>query len=254
MLSMTIRLINRTVGRWMLGRADQVVFISDAVRRYFDGFVRFDRPPLHVPNGVDTMTFRPSSSDERAQVREALGVAEADRVVLYVGRFVDKKGLPLLGRLARALPQYRWWFAGWGESGPAHPATWGLPQVRVFGDRSGGTLAELYNAADLLVLASLSEGFPLVVQEAMACGTPVLIASAIADGAPEARALLRLASIDHPDSAVTTWTAAIASAIAGNDGRARAAELSDFARARWSWPATVARYEAIFAAVIAHRR
>ena len=172
-------------------------------------------------------------------------------MVLYVGRFVDKKGLPLLGRLARALPEYRWWFAGWGETGsPSHPATWQLPHVRVFGDRSGATLAELYVAADLLVLASLSEGFPLVVQEALACGTPALVAERIVDGAPAAHEHLRTASIDGDDARVVeNWTTAIARTLDENHDRGRSDSLARFARDEWSWPATVARYESIFRSV-----
>ena len=34
------RAANRTLGAWVLGRADQVVFESDSVREYFSGFVR----------------------------------------------------------------------------------------------------------------------------------------------------------------------------------------------------------------------
>ena len=250
LLSTIIRLINHSFGRSMLGRAHRVVFISDGVRRYFAAFVRFRSDPVHVANGVDTEMFAPVDAASRRRIRESLGISARDRVVLYVGRFVDKKGLPLLGRLASALSQYRWWFAGWGETGSSsHPATWQLPHVRVFGDRSGSTLAELYVAADLLVLASLSEGFPLVVQEAFACGTPVLVSQRIADGAPAAREHLRLAAIDG-DNAIDEWTAAIARALDENADRARSDTLVEFARNEWSWPATVVRYESIFRGVV----
>lgn len=250
LLSTTVRLLNRSIGRWMLGGADQVVFVSDAVRRYFAAFVRFRREAMHVANGVNTGMFSLVDAATRQHIRRSLGVAAADRVVLYVGRFVDKKGVPLLGTLARALPQYQWWFAGWGAAvSSAHPATWQLPRVRVFGDRSAATLAELYVGADLLVLASLSEGFPLVVQEAFACGTPVLVAERIADGAPAARGYLRMASIDG-DDVVDTWTAAIARTLDENEDRARSESLAQFARNEWSWPATVARYESIFRSVV----
>ena len=252
LLATTVRVINRTIGRWMLGNADQVVFISDAVRRSFTQFVRFRNEPMHVANGVDTAMFSPVDVMTRQRIRASLGVVAHDRVVLYVGRFVDKKGLPLLGRLARALPEYRWWFAGWGEAGSAsHPATWQLPHVRMFGDRSGATLAELYVAADLLVLASLSEGFPLVVQEALACGTPALVAERIVDGAPAAREHLRTASIDGDDARVVeNWTTNIARTLDENRDCARSDALAQFARDEWSWPATVARYESIFRGVV----
>ena len=208
--------------------------------------------PMHVANGVDTAMFSPVDVMTRQRIRASLGVVAHDRVVLYVGRFVDKKGLPLLGRLARALPEYRWWFAGWGEAGSAsHPATWQLPHVRMFGDRSGATLAELYVAADLLVLASLSEGFPLVVQEALACGTPALVAERIVDGAPAAREHLRTASIDGDDARVVeNWTTNIARTLDENRDCARSDALAQFARDEWSWPATVARYESIFRGVV----
>ena len=246
LLSTLIRAINRTIGRHVLSRADRVVFISDAVRRYFTEFVPFTHEPRFVPNGVDTAVFRPVAPEKRAQARTLLGLRSSDLVVLYVGRFVGKKGLPLLGELARMLPQYKWWFAGWGVSGAsAHPLSWGLSHVRVFGNRSGATLAEIYCASDLLVLASLSEGFPLVVKEAMACGTPVLIADRIADGAPEARPLLRLASIDGP-TATAVWNDAIAKALEESAGGSRVEALVAFAHARWAWSTTVAQYRAIF--------
>ena len=54
---------------------------------------------------------------------------------------------------------------------------------------SQAELPPLYQAADLLVLPSVGEGFPLVVQEAMACGTPALVGDETAAGCPEAGAV-----------------------------------------------------------------
>ena len=72
---------------------------------------------------------------------------------------------------AAQLPDWRFWMAGFG---PIDPDKWLLPNVHVLKNRKGQSLAELYQAADLLLIPSYGEGFPLVIQEAMACGLPVI--------------------------------------------------------------------------------
>ena len=47
-------------------------------------------------------------------------------------------------------------------------------RVRFLGSMPQERLARVYNAADVLVLASSREGLPNVVLEALACGTPVV--------------------------------------------------------------------------------
>ena len=161
---------NRLVARPILGGAEQVVFISQFVRDYF-GRLNFRRPPQLVFNGVDTGVFRPGTADERAAARARFGFGEGERVALFVGRFVEKKGVARLGRAAAQRPDITFAFAGWGL---IDPDAWRLPNVRVFSDLSGGGLAQLYQASDVFVLPSHGEGFPLVVQEALACGLPVV--------------------------------------------------------------------------------
>ncbi len=163
-------LANRLVARPILSGAEQVVFISQFVRDYF-ARLRFRRAPVLIFNGVDTAIFRPAADGERMAARERFGFAPDQRVALFVGRFVEKKGVALLGKTAALRPDLTFAFAGWGL---IDPAAWGLTNVRVFSDLAGAGLAELYRAADVFVLPSQGEGFPLVVQEALACGLPVV--------------------------------------------------------------------------------
>jgi glycosyltransferase involved in cell wall biosynthesis len=233
------RAANYLLGKLVLGRAMQVVFVSEVVLREFQGFVRFRRPPLRVPNGVDTQTFRPADAATRRALRAQLGGEGERPILLFAGRFVEKKGLPLLHRLARELPNARWLFAGWGA---LDPERWGLAHVSVHRNVSHAALARLYQAADLLVLPSVGEGFPLVVQEAMACGTPALVSDDTAAACPEAAGLLLHEPVGRDDDG-ERWRSRIQRLLATPDGlqalRPRAAEL---ARTAWSWETATKRY------------
>src|SRR4029453_13710967 len=107
-------------------------------------------------------------------LRAKLELAESQIVFIFVGRFVEKKGIQIVRHLAVRFPDITWLLVGWG---PEDPARWHLKNVRVVGKRTSPDIAELYQAADLLVLPSVGEGFPLVVQESMSCGTPVAIST-----------------------------------------------------------------------------
>lgn len=227
------------LARLVLGGATQVVFVSDSVRRYFERFVRFKSPPALVANGVDTTVYRPADNARRSALRSELGAGHETTVLLFVGRFVEKKGLPMLRQLAERLHDARWLFAGWG---PLDPGQWQLPNVTVIRGRSGAELAALYQAADLLVLPSVGEGFPLVVQEAMACGTPALVGTQTAAGLPAAAEVLLGESTSGSD-AVSRWESRIRklSASTGPLPALRSA-AAVYAASNWSWEQCVARY------------
>jgi len=236
---------NRLLGAWVLGGADQVVFVSESVRAYFAPRVRFRSPPVLIENGVDTGVFRPCSAAERLEHRAKLGIPAGKPLLLFTGRFVEKKGLGVLRELTERIPHAHWLFAGWG---PIDPSAWGRANVTVRVRLGHPELVPLYQAADLLVLPSVGEGFPLSVQEAMACGTPALVGEDTAAGCPQARDLLLSERVGGADTAAR-WAARIQAQLAA-PGKLESLRpgVAAFAAEHWSWERCVARYAALLRA------
>lgn len=236
---------NRTIAARVLRGASRVVFESASVEAYFRRFVRFERAPLLIPNGVDTSVFVPAH--DRSALRAPLGVPEGKPLFLFIGRFVEKKGLPMLRELVARLPHVHWLFAGWG---PLDPSTWGRANVTVVRQPAPESLASLYGAADLLVLPSVGEGFPLAIQEAMACGTPALVGEETAAGCPEAGELL----LREPVPGIERWLERLR-ALAGRDRLAALRpRVAAFAREHWSWQRCTVRYAEVLRESVANQR
>lgn len=173
-----LAMLNRTVGAFVLKRAARVVFVGCPVRHYFEQFVRFRHSPCLVPNGVDHLRFRPLHNPGARGVPIHGSVKDRIRL-LFVGRFVEKKGLPLL-RGCADLPGADWTFVGDGPLSLPEG-----PNITLCGSLSPDDVADCYRVADLLVLPSKGEGFPLVVEEALACGTPVLVSTEVFEAFPK---------------------------------------------------------------------
>lgn len=251
LLRWTMKLANRLLTRPILARADQTVFISQSTARQFDG-LQYQAKPEVIFNGVDTDVFAPPSGlDEMAAERRHLGLPAGCRIALFVGRFVEKKGLPVLERLAKARPDILFAFAGWG---PLTPEAWKLQNVRVFGSLAGPMLARLYRASDALILPSTGEGFPLVIQEALACGLRVICGEESATADAAASSMLIAVPVDpgDPDRAAVLFGRALASALEHRSDDDRAARAALAAR-RYSWPRAAARYAEILARLKASR-
>ncbi len=242
LLDAIMKLSNTFVTRPMLASAQQVVFISQNTARYF-ATVSFRNPPALVFNGVDTEMFRPlREGEDKGVIRDHLGLPRKGRVVLFVGRFVEKKGISVMKRMANLRPDWTWAFAGFG---PLDPGSWKAANVRVLSHMRGSSMAALYRACDLLVLPSVGEGFPLVVQEAFASGLPVVCGAETLEADPEIRPFARGVPIyaNDNDRTAREFLTAIDEVL---DLEAQSEEIPQarhaFAAARYSWHHATEQY------------
>ena len=224
-LRVAMRVANLVVTRGVMRTVDQVVFISEEVRRSF-ATTPFRRPPRVLFNGVDTTIFQPGAAQ-----REHFGFGRLEKVVAFAGRMVQKKGLSVIEALARRRPDLSFALAG---SGPIDPATWNLRNVRVLGALDQQALARLFRSVDVLLLPSVGEGFPLVIQEAMACGLPVICGEESARADPDASAFLKGVRIDLADP--SGCAARVEDALADVGLGLDRLEMARYAALTYSWP------------------
>jgi glycosyltransferase involved in cell wall biosynthesis len=146
----------------------------DAVTRF-----RLPTPIRLVPNGVDVIE---PNREEGIQLRNNLGIAQTDPVVIYLGRIAPLKRLDLLAeafeRVLLVFPAAKLIVAGPDEGG--HLATL-RPNfarlgkaVHVLGEVDAKQKQSLFAAANVLVCCSESESFGLSIAEALGAGVPVV--------------------------------------------------------------------------------
>ncbi|RLF49722.1 MAG: hypothetical protein DRN20_01380 [Thermoplasmata archaeon] len=129
-----------------------------------------------VPNAVDTKKFHPIEGEN--EVRKKYRIR--GYVVLFVGRLVRHKGVDYLIKSAKYVPNAKFLIVGDGNMRPYLEdlaRKEGVKDRVIFaGKVKDEMLPEYYNAADVLVLPSISrlEAFGIVLLEAMACGKPVI--------------------------------------------------------------------------------
>ena len=134
-------------------RADAIICVSSRLRQK----LWWQREKASIlPDGVDMRLFCPG---DKNRARGILGWSEQERVVLFnAGKEPKVKGLALAERALKV-------------------ATRLLGPVRLVilnGNVSPEEVPTYINAADCVLLCSLSEGSPNIVKEALACDVPVV--------------------------------------------------------------------------------
>lgn len=183
-------------------QADGLLAVSDAMAEDVAALgVSRHRIRVHH-TGVDQARFQPI---ERAAAKQALGVAGP--LVISLGALIPRKGHGVVIDAVARLPGVTLVIIGEGAERAALIAraerAGVAERVRLIGGVPHADLPEWLGAADVMALASVSEGLANAWVESLACGTPVVITPA--GGAADvvtSRAAGRIAQAD-PDSFAT---------------------------------------------------
>jgi glycosyltransferase involved in cell wall biosynthesis len=175
---------------WMFN--DRVIAVSEATRAFHRRVnLVSDRRIDVIHNFIDVDRFARPAKQQRARLRNELGIGDGELLVGIVGDVIPRKGMiyliQALPRIARAVPQVKLLSVGHPQpeyarqvqaaveaGGVADRVIWGGPSDNIDG---------VLQAIDLYVLPSLEESLPLSILEAMASGRAV-VASAVG-GVPE---------------------------------------------------------------------
>lgn len=278
-------------------RADRLVVVSPSARDRAVDLLGIGPDSIDVvPNGVDLTLFSvdplpagerlehwhrwlvgdPQGWDESGAVGSVrYSARDVDRcfrdpatadplpVLLFVGRFLKMKRVPLLIRayakartmIGPSAPPLVIWGGHPGEWEGEHPhsvvASMGVDGVFFAGWRGHDELACALNCADVLVAPSVDEPFGLVYLEAMAAGLPVI---ATDSGGPATFVNTDLSRpngwLVRPDDEHDLALAMVAALSDGAERRRRGKRGRGTVERDFGWPQIARRFEAIYGEVL----
>ena len=157
--------------QWAAKKSMMNITVSHALKKQMQKLGVPEEKITVLRNGVDLETFKILPDVRKQRQGET-------KQLISVGNLIELKGHHLVIEALQELPNVELNIVG---EGPKEAELKQLAshldvgdRVHFLGYKTHQQLAELYNQADALILASSREGMPNVLLEAMACGTPVI--------------------------------------------------------------------------------
>lgn len=163
---------NRTLGKWTLLQADDVIALSPSQANYLQ---KFGMKNIDIiPNGTNSISSHLNFNSN--EFRTEFGLKD-ETIILYVGGIIPRKGINyLIDAMTEVKSNSVLFIVGDVLGGhPSYKETLlnlvkekKIKNIIFTGSVNDDRLKEAYIAADIFVLPSLSEGLPTVLLEAMA--------------------------------------------------------------------------------------
>jgi glycosyltransferase involved in cell wall biosynthesis len=165
--------------QFSLHRVNKMIAVGYQVENYFkDKYPKCKDKVVQIPVGVDMERFSPM---DQLQARKKCGIAEHDKIMLYVGRLEKEKNLDMLidafARVKESVPESKLILVGSGTQEPylrAYIQEGDIKDVIFWGSVKNREIPCLLNSSDVFTFASIYEGGPVVIKEALACNVPVV--------------------------------------------------------------------------------
>lgn len=166
----------RLLGKMIFSRADFVICVSEYENKLVKSDFEVAAKTVKIPNGINLKEFKdlrqPGKSSNRNVGRE--------RILLYVGRLEEYKGVQYIIQSLPKLQNFRLRIVG---KGPYEAElrdmvkSFGLEgRVEWLKDLSRKELLECYVDADIFLMLSSHEAYGITVAEALAAGIPCIVA------------------------------------------------------------------------------
>lgn len=189
------RLCHRMYYSWRFRQVDAFLAVGSLNRTLYRSYGVSAEKIFSTPYAVDNAFFQRRIRDAREDreiLRTSLGLPPGSPVILFCGKLIPLKNLPIvihaLGRLSRDgsldgdAPHPSLLVVGDGAERSAWEclATREIPGwAKFIGFRNQTELPALYGLCDLFVLPSTEESFGLAVNEAMNAGVPVIVSDKV---------------------------------------------------------------------------
>lgn len=177
-------ILRHLVLKWIYNNIDYALYAGSNNKNYFKKLGIADKQLIFMPHAVDNNRYAANREIEAKLLRQKLGIGDTEIIILFAGKFENKKDPYLLLQAFKALnfSNAHLLMAGNGElegklkleAGSAH-------KIHFMDFQNQSVMPVMYQAADLFCLPSKgpAETWGLAVNEAMACGKPVLVSDKV---------------------------------------------------------------------------
>ena len=180
-----IRAVLRSIFlKWVYRHIDHAFYVGANNKTYFKKYGLKDGQLTFAPHAIDNGRFSTNRHEEALSLRQKLGITEDDILILFAGKFEDKKSPQLLidAFLALNKPTTHLLLVGSGILEiPLKTKASINRRIHFMDFQNQSLMPVVYQAADLFCLPSKGPGetWGLAVNEAMAAGAPVLASNKV---------------------------------------------------------------------------
>jgi len=166
--------------KWVYRHVDHAIYVGTNNKAYYKKYGLKDDQLTFGPHAIDNKRFSADVSDEALQLRSRLAIAPDEKVVLFAGKFEDKKDPMILLEAFLNLNKsdVHLIFVG---NGPLEEQlktkSANISNIHFIGFQNQLQMPVMYQACDIFCLPSKGPGetWGLAINEAMASGKAVLV-------------------------------------------------------------------------------
>lgn len=242
------RIYSDHYGRMILERASRISALTSSELEQYVGYGVSKQKVEIIPNGIDPEGYQ--ALPQKGLFRSKHGIGQDEKMVLFLGRIHEIKGLDLLvdafAEVEKRIEKVKLVIVG-PDDGYLHVVNDRIRKhgvgknVAIIGPIYGEEKWQALVDADVFALPSRYDAFPMALLEALACGTPVVVTTgcAISDLAERAGRVVRFDASEFAGATATLLEDRGAREALGAQGR-------ELMLREYTWTSIIDKVEALY--------